>query len=52
MLDDLLEKGVIRLSEPKRPEEVERTVEPKNYRYHRMVSHPLEKCGIIKECIM
>jgi len=29
MLDDLLEKGVIQLLEPKRPKEVERTADPK-----------------------
>jgi len=36
MLDDLLEKGIIQLLEPKRPEEVERTVDPKYDCYHRM----------------
>ena len=36
MLDDLLEKGVIQLLEPKRPEEVGRTTDPKHCRYHRM----------------
>jgi len=52
MLDDLLEKGVIQLPEPKRPKEVGRTANPKYCRYHRMISHPLEKCITIKECIM
>jgi len=52
ILDDVLEKGVIQCPEPKRPEEVGRTVDPKYYRYHRMVSHPLEKCITIKERIM
>jgi len=49
MLDD---KGVIQVLKPKRPEEVKRTVDPKYYRYHRMVSHPLGKCITIKEHIM
>jgi len=48
MLDDLLKKGVIQLPEPKRPEDVGRTVEPKYCCYHRMVSHHLEKCITMK----
>jgi len=51
MLDDLLEKGVIELPEPT-PDDVGRTANPKYCRYHRMVSHPLEKCITLKECIM
>ena len=52
MLDDLLEKGVIELPESKCLEEVGRTVDPKYCRYHRIVSHPLEKCVTFKERIM
>jgi len=52
MLDDLLENGVIQLLEPKRPEEVGRTINPKYYMYHRMINHPLEKCIILKDHIM
>ena len=52
MLDDLLEKGVIELPEPKCLEEVGRTADAKYYRYHRIVSHPLEKCATLKEHIM
>jgi len=52
MLDDLLEKGVIQLPEPKRPEELRKMANPLYYQYHRMVSHPLEKCITLKECIM
>jgi len=52
MLDDLLEKGVIELPEPKRPEEVGRTADPKYCQYYRIVSHPLERCITLKECIM
>jgi len=52
MLDDLHEKGVIELPEPKRPEEAERTTDPKYCCYHRIVSHPLEKCITLKEHIM
>ena len=52
MLDDLLEKGVIQVSKPKRLAEVGRIIDPKYYRYHRMVNHPLEKCITLKERIM
>jgi len=52
MLDDLLEKGVIQLPEPKRPKEVGRTTDSKYCYYHRIVSHPLEKCVMIEEGIM
>ena len=52
MLDDLLENGVIQLPEPKRPEEAGRVTDPKYCRYHRVVSHPLEKCITLKERIM
>jgi len=52
MLDDLLENGVIELPEPKRPEEVGRVTDLKYYRYHKVVSHPIEKCITLKDCIM
>ena len=52
MLDDLLEIGIILLPKRKRPEDVRRTVNPKYYHYHRMVSHPLKKCVTLKEHIM
>jgi len=47
-----LQKRVMQLPEPKRQEEVGRTANPLYYRYHRMVSHPLEKCVTLKEYIM
>jgi len=43
MLDDLFENKIIELPEPKRPEEVGRTYNPKCCRYHRVISHPLKK---------
>ena len=52
MFDDVLEKEVTQLLQPKRPEEVEMIADPKYYRYHRMVSHPLEKCITINGYIM
>ena len=52
MLNDLLENKIIELPEPKRPEEAGRTNDPKYYRYHRVISHHLEKCTTLKERIM
>ena len=52
MLDDLLENKIIGLPEPKRPEEAGRTSDPKYYRYHRIVSNPLEKYVTLKERII
>ena len=51
-MNDFLKKGVIQLLEPKRPEDVRMTIDPKYCRYHRIVSHPLEKCITLKERIM
>jgi len=52
MLDDLLENGISELSAPKRPEQARRTTDPKYCRYHRVISHPLEKCITLKERII
>ncbi|KAM1980921.1 hypothetical protein ACFX15_037483 [Malus domestica] len=52
MLDDLLEKKVIELPECKRPEEMNRINDPKYCKYHRIVSHFVGKCFILKELIM
>ncbi|XP_074315668.1 uncharacterized protein LOC141651875 [Silene latifolia] len=52
MLDDLLEKKVIQLPESKRPDQANKTSDPNYCRYHRLVSHPLEKCITLKEKIM
>ncbi|KAH9621582.1 hypothetical protein KSS87_002730 [Heliosperma pusillum] len=52
ILDDLLEKNVIQLPESKRPEQANKTTDPNYCRYHRLVSHPLEKCITLKEKIM
>jgi len=48
MLHTLLEKGLIELPEPKRPEEVGRTNDPKYCKYHRIISHPIEKCNAFR----
>ncbi|KAM2770371.1 hypothetical protein PS2_013028 [Malus domestica] len=52
MLDDLLEKKVIGLPECKRPEEMNRTDSPKYCKFHRFISHPTEKCFVLKDLIM
>ncbi|KAM2040999.1 hypothetical protein ACFX16_034858 [Malus domestica] len=52
MLDDLLKKKVIELPESKRPEEMNCINDPKYYKYHRIVSHPMGKCFVLKKLIM
>jgi len=44
MLDKLLEKGLIELLESRHPEEIERTNDSKYCKYHRIISHPINKC--------
>jgi len=43
MLNDLLEKEIIKVG---------RTADPKYCRYHKVVSHPLDKCMMLKERII
>jgi hypothetical protein len=52
MLEDLLEKEIIKLPKCKRPEEMGRTNDPKYCKYHRVVSHTVEKCFILKDLIL
>ncbi|KAM2170706.1 hypothetical protein ACFX1R_035874 [Malus domestica] len=52
MLDDLLEKKVIKLLECKWPEEMNRINDPKYCKYHRIVSHHVGKCFVLKKLIM
>ncbi|KAM1734637.1 hypothetical protein ACFX11_020085 [Malus domestica] len=52
MLDDLLDKKVISLPECRRPEEMNRTDSPRYCKFHRFVSHPTEKCFVLKDLIM
>ena len=52
MLDDLLEKKVIELTECKRPEEMNRVNDPRYCKYHHIVSQLVGKCFILKELIM
>ena len=48
VLHKLLEKGLIKLPESNRPEKVRRTNDPKYCNYHRIISHPIEKCNAFR----
>ncbi|KAM1791252.1 hypothetical protein ACFX12_035236 [Malus domestica] len=52
MLDDLLDKKVIGLPESRRSEEMNRTDSPRYCKFHRFISHPTEKCFVLKDLIM
>ncbi|KAM1579590.1 hypothetical protein ACFX1Z_041014 [Malus domestica] len=52
VLEDLLEKKVIGLPECKRPEEMNRTDSLRYCKFHRFISHPTEKCFVLKDLIM
>jgi len=43
MLDKLLEKGHVELTESRRPKEIGRTNNPKYCKYYRIIGHPTEK---------
>lgn len=45
------EKGLIKLPEPKRPNEVGKTDDPDYCCYHRMLGHPTEDCFLLKNVI-
>ena len=52
MLEQLLKLKLIKFLECKRPEEIGK-VDDLNYcRYHRIISHPIQKCFVLKELIM
>ena len=52
MLKDLLDKKVIDLPECKRPEEMNRADSPRYCKFHHFISHPTEKCFVLKDLIM
>ncbi|GAA0155097.1 hypothetical protein LIER_12910 [Lithospermum erythrorhizon] len=52
MFDEQLKAKVIELLEPKHPEKENRSIEPYFCKYHRVLSHPKEKCFIFKEKVM
>ncbi|GKU92218.1 hypothetical protein SLEP1_g5977 [Rubroshorea leprosula] len=52
IFEQLLALNLIELPTPKRPEEVGRVNDPKYYKYHRIVSHPIGKCLVLKDLIV
>ena len=52
MLDELLKSKLIQLSELKRLEEANRVNDSNYCKYHRLISHPMEKCFVLKDKIM
>ena len=49
IFDEFLELKLIDLPEMKRPDEAGKTDDPNYCKYHRLVSHPLEKCFVFKD---
>ena len=52
ILDELLKSKLIQLSESKRPKKANRVNDPNYCKYHRLISHPIEKCFVLKDKIM
>ncbi|KAL0374252.1 UNVERIFIED_CONTAM: hypothetical protein Sradi_3340900 [Sesamum radiatum] len=52
IFDELMERKLIELPESKRPDEAGRVNDPKYCKYHRVVSHPIERCFVVKKKIM
>jgi len=52
ILDKLLEKGLIELTESKYPKEIGRTNDPKYCIYHKIISHPIKKYKTFKKQVM
>ena len=52
IFDELLELKLIDLPEMKRPDEAGKTDDPNYCKYHRLVSHSLEKCFAFKDRVM
>ena len=52
MLEQLLKQQLIKLSECKRSKQGGKVDDPKYYKYHQIISHPVEKCFVLKELIL
>jgi len=52
ILRKLHEKRLIRLVESRRSKEIGRTNDPKYCKYHRIISHPIEKCKAFKRQVL
>ena len=51
IFNELMKEKAIQLPEPKRPSEVDKIDDPKYCHYHRIISHPLSECYILKNII-
>ena len=51
IFNELMKGKAIQLPEPKRPSEVDKIDDPKYCHYHRIISHPLSECYILKNII-
>ena len=52
ILEELLKLKLIELSECKRPEETGKVDDPNYCQYCRIISHPIQKCFVLKKLIM
>ena len=52
MFDELLEANLIELPEMKCPRKANKINDPNYCKYHRLISHPMEKCFVLKDKIM
>ncbi|KAA0052091.1 retrotransposon gag protein [Cucumis melo var. makuwa] len=52
MLEQLIEKQLIQLPECKRSEQAGKVDDPNYCKYHRVISHSVERCFVLKELIL
>ena len=52
MLEQLIENQLIQLSKCKVIEQEGKVDDPNYCKYHRVISHPIEKCFVLKELIL
>ena len=52
MLDRLLKLKLIEFPECERPEEMRKVDDPNYCKYHYIISHPIQKCFVLKELII
>ena len=52
MLKQLLKLKLIELPKCKQLEEIGKVDDPNYCKYHRIISHPIQKCFVLKELIM
>ena len=52
MIEQLLKLQLIVLPECRQPEEMGKVDDPNYCKYHRIISHPIQKCFVLKELIM